>query len=166
LILDPDTELYPRCLDVLAATLDGIPDAVLAYPMLQVSGMVDWFIAEGGDYLLSVFGWEPRRLRRWARIDGLAMIRTAELRQLGGFTTDPRLSGWEDYDLWCRIADRGWRGQLVPQILGRYRASAVSAPGVRNPVSPAAIAALMERAPRLLAGVLPAEVTSGDSQPG
>jgi len=33
------------------------------------------------------------------------------------------MTGWEDYELWCRCASRGLRGVLVPQILSRYRDS-------------------------------------------
>jgi hypothetical protein len=29
--------------------------------------------------------------------------------------------GWEDYDLWCQIAERGGRGVHVPEILAWYR---------------------------------------------
>ncbi|MGP0032970.1 MAG: hypothetical protein ACLP4R_00080 [Solirubrobacteraceae bacterium] len=79
------------------------------------------------------------------------MIRTDRLRELGGFARDLEASGWEDYDLWCRVADRGWRGQLVPQILGRYLASAerVARLAELPPVS-----AVLDRAPGLLAGAL------------
>ncbi len=53
----------------------------------------------------------------------MAMIRVAELRELGGYTTELTLYGWEDYDLWCRMAERGMRGVHVPEILAAYRES-------------------------------------------
>ena len=37
-----------------------------------------------------------------------------------------RLLGWEDYDLWCRVAAAGGRGVQVPQILARYRVGETS----------------------------------------
>lgn len=122
LILNAVMEVYPRCLDVLAWTLAGIEDIAFAYPILEVIGMADEFVAAGGDYLMNVFGWEAERLGARTRIDTLTMIRTECLRELDGFTTDPLMAGYEDHDLWCRTDGRGWRGQLVPQILGRYRA--------------------------------------------
>jgi hypothetical protein len=41
--------------------------------------------------------------------------------ELGGYATDPRLSGWEDYHLWCQCAETGRYGVLVPQVLAWYR---------------------------------------------
>ena len=110
LILDPGQELYPRCLDVLTGTLEAMPEVAFVYPMQEVTGAADEFVEAGGDYLLSFLGWDPGRLRLGNDIHAPALIRTDCLRQLGGFATDPRLDGFEDYDLWCRMADRGWRG--------------------------------------------------------
>ena len=31
------------------------------------------------------------------------------------------VGGWEDYDLWCRFAELGLRGQWQPQVLPEYR---------------------------------------------
>jgi GT2 family glycosyltransferase len=154
-VLDADNEIYPRCLNVLAWTLDAIPDAVFAYPMLEVFGMTEAFVANDADYILSPFGWEPQRLRLGNYIDAMSMIRTGPLRELGGFSTDRRLYGWEDYDLWCRMAERGWRGQLVPQILARYRASPSSMVSTTNLSKTTAIAAVIEHAPQLMAGIQP-----------
>jgi Glycosyl transferase family 2 len=149
LTLDAGDEIYPRCLEVLVGTLDALAEPAFAYPMLEVFGMTGSFVAADGDYLLNVFGWEPRRLLRWRRLDALAMIRSERLRELGGFASEVDLSGWEDYDLWCRMAERDLRGQLVPQILGRYRASLDRLTGLSN-IPP--VAALAERARGFLAG--------------
>jgi hypothetical protein len=40
--------------------------------------------------------------------------------------------GWEDWELWLRLASRGDHGVLVPQMLGRYRVQAGSMIGVTN----------------------------------
>ena len=123
-VLDAENEVYPRCLDALVATLDSLPDRAFAYPMIEVFGTTEAFVKEeDASYLLSVLGWEPQRLRLGNYIESLSMIRISRLRELGGFTTDHRVDGGEEYDLWCRIAERGWSGQLVPQILARYRAA-------------------------------------------
>lgn len=150
LTLDAGDAVYPRCLEALVGTLDGLPEPAFAYPMLEVFGMTESFLAAGGDCLLNVFGWEPSRLLQWAPVNGLAMIRTDRLRELGGFGSKLELSGWEDYDFWCRVADRGWRGQLVPQVLGRYRAS--SARITRLSEAPP-LTELIDRSPRLLRSV-------------
>ncbi|MGP0032971.1 MAG: glycosyltransferase [Solirubrobacteraceae bacterium] len=71
LTLDPGDTAYPRCLEVLIGTLDGLPTPAFAYPLLEVYGMPEAFAACGGDYLRNVFGWEAsascaaRPSRRW-----------------------------------------------------------------------------------------------------
>lgn len=149
--LDPGDTIYPRCLEVLVGTLEGLPDPVFAFPLLEAFGMTEAFVGSGGDYLLNVFGWEEGRLLHRAPVEGSAMIRSDRLRELGGFAEELEVGGWEDYDLWCRVADRGWRGQLVPQILGRYRVSPARIERLSD-VPP--VRALVDRAPRFLAGVL------------
>jgi hypothetical protein len=153
LVLDPGQELYPRCLEVLTGTLDAMPGMAFVYPMQEVTGAPDDFVEAGGDYLLSYLGWDPRRLRAGNVVHAPALIRTDLLRVLGGFTTDPRLEGFEDYDLWCRIADRGWRGQLAPQELAR-RTESGSSPALStiHPSPGDATTALMARAPKLMGG--------------
>ena len=125
-----------------------MPEMAFVYPMQEVTGAADAFVEAGGDYLLSFLGWDPGRLRLGNDIHAPALIRTGRLRALGGFATDPRLNGFEDYDLWCRMADRGWRGQLVPQELARRTESDSSrALSAIHPSPGDATGALMERAP-------------------
>jgi hypothetical protein len=153
LVVDPGQELYPRCLGLLAGTLESNPNMTFAYPIQEVTGAPDDFVDAGGDYLLSFLDWEPARLRRRNHIHAPMLVNTDQLRRLGGFAADPSLSGFEDYDLWCRIADRGWRGQLVPQVLARRTESGCSSTLATVRPSPgAATAALMQRAPRLMSG--------------
>jgi hypothetical protein len=52
-------------------------------------------------------------------IDATALIRLAAWAAAGGY--DHVRFGWEDYDFWCRIAERGGFGQHVPQMLVEYR---------------------------------------------
>jgi hypothetical protein len=122
LILAPGQELYPRCLDVLTGMLEAKPELAFVYPMLEVTGSPDEFVAVGGDYLLNYLEWDAARIRAHNYIHAPALIRTDVLRQVGSFATDQRLAGFEDYDLWCRMAERGWRGRLAPQTLGRRTA--------------------------------------------
>lgn len=152
-VMDPGQELYPRCLEVLVGTLQAMPDVAFVYPIQEVSGSAKTFVDGGGDYLLSFLGWEPRRFRLGNHIFGPALIRTDRLREIGGYAVDARLDGFEDYDLWCRMANRGWRGQVVPQELARRHESGSSC--VLSQIrlaGGAAATALSERAPRLFAG--------------
>jgi Glycosyl transferase family 2 len=153
LVLDPGQELYPRCLDVLAGKLEAMPEMAFLYTIQEVIGDPIGFVGAGGDHLLSFLGWDPERLRATNYIHTPALIRTDRLRQLGGFATDWRLVGFEDYDLWCRIADQEWRGQLTPQVLTRRSESGSSRTlSSIHPSRGDATNALVERAPTLMAG--------------
>lgn len=153
-VLDADNVLYPRCLGALAWTLDNTPGATFAYPILEAFGQVEAYVAAGGSPLISFYGWEPQRLRAGNYIDALSMIRTSDLRELGGYSTDGRLFGWEDYDLWCRIAESGRHGMLVPQILARYRASPNSMRSLTDLYGGDAMNVVIERCPKLMDGVV------------
>jgi hypothetical protein len=154
-VLDADNVLYPRCLEALVAALDENPEATFAYPILEAFGLVDSYVAMGGSPLVSYYGWNPERLRHANYIDALSMIRLADLRRLGGYATDRRLFGWEDYDLWCAIAEEEGFGLQVPEILARYRVSPSSMRSLTNLSEADAMTALIERHPVLMDGVVP-----------
>ncbi len=147
-VLDSDNAVFPDCLDRLADVLRVDEGAAFAYPLIERHDML------GPLGLLPPFGWNPRRLRQGNYIDAMAMIRADVLRQLGGYSTDRRLYGWEDYDLWCRVAEAGLRGVLVPALLARYRDSPISMRSVTNVDHSELYAVLAERSPRLFAGLL------------
>jgi hypothetical protein len=153
LILDPGQEVYPRCIDRLATALDERPEVAFVYPIQEVTGAADEFAGAGGDYLMSVLDWTPERLRGGNYIHAPALVRTEVVRALGGFVADERLRGFEDYDLWCRIAEHGGSGYLVAEPLARRPESGRSETlGALRPSPGPATRALAGRAPRLLAG--------------
>lgn len=115
LFLDSDNTLYPHCVDRLSEALDADPEAAFAYGILEV------FDETGPVSIHGHWGWDPQRLARGNYIDALAMIRREALESLGGFPSEPGLHGWEDYDLWCQMADRGMHAAHVPEIVARYR---------------------------------------------
>jgi Glycosyl transferase family 2/Glycosyl transferases group 1 len=120
LVMDPSDDLSPRGLDVLAGTLEAMPDVAFVYPIVSLEGATG--SAYGmGEALAGFFGWDPRRLRLGNYMRSPYLIRTDRLRGVGAFADDARRPGDEDYELWCRIAERGWRGQLVPQTLAAVR---------------------------------------------
>jgi hypothetical protein len=143
LVLDADNELHPHCLERLTAALDADPGASFAY------GILETFDERGPTGLIGFLGWDPERLRRHNYIDALALIRRSALREVGGFTTDLRLYGWEDYDLWCKLASRGMRAAHVKEIVARYRVSGSSMISLTNLSLEDAQAALAERHPEL-----------------
>lgn len=158
-VLDADNELVPSGLCRLVEALDADPEANFAYGVLQR------FDSDGPVGLLGFLPWLPERLRYGNYIDAMALVRTSALRRLGGFTTDRRLHGWEDYDLWCRLAEEGSRAAHVPTVVGRYRTSNSSMLSLTNVSVDAAFDALRQRAPRLMAGLRLTEPEPSPSDP-
>jgi glycosyltransferase involved in cell wall biosynthesis len=138
-ILDADNALYPHCLSTLAGALDDDEDAAFAYGILEV------FDADGPRDLMSWLAWDPYRLRYGNYVDAMAMLRKSVVEEAGGYTSDRQLYGWEDFALWCALADRGLRGRAVPEIVARYRSSIQSMISITNIDGSAAWAALTER---------------------
>jgi hypothetical protein len=148
LLLDADNELFPNCLERLVEALESDPGASFAYGILQK------FDDDGPKGLLGVPGWDPHRLRVTNYIDALALIRRSALEEAGGFDTDVSLYGWEDYDLWCRIAEGGGYPAHVKEIVARYRVSEGSMISLTNLDREGPRAELERRYPKLFGGEL------------
>lgn len=112
-VLDADNLLYPRCLERLISALDNC-DASFAYSYIERFGETS--------SLLNTKPWNPSTLRRGNTIDAMVLMRKHVWEKIGGYSTNEVMRlGWEDYELWFKIARiNGW-GILVPEILGRYR---------------------------------------------
>lgn len=148
-VLDADNAVHPRGVERLAAALDADPGAAFAFAYLEM------FEDDEPAGLKNVDGWEPALLRVRNIIDAMVLWRTDAVRALGGYTTDVRLHGWEDYDLWCRLAEGGGRGVLVPEILARYRVSGQSMLSLTDLSWRTMVSVLAERYPRTMGGVVP-----------
>lgn len=143
-VLDADNEIAPRGLERLVWALDANIEAWFAY------GLMQRFDGKGPVGLMGYFPFSPERLRAGNYIDAMALIRRSRIVEMGGYTTDRRLYGWEDYDLWCRMAEGGGRGAHVSTLVGRYRTSPTSMLAVSNISHLASIAALREHCPLLM----------------
>ena len=120
LLLGSDTALYPRSLTRLVEALDRASSSAFAYGPVEVHGPGQAEDLEG--YL----GWEPYRLRYGPFIGSLALVRRDALIEAGGFPTDPSLEGWQDFALWCALADRAQAGIRIAEILARRTRPLVS----------------------------------------
>jgi glycosyl transferase family 2 len=147
LMLDADNEVRPIAMSRLMDALDGDPQASFAY------GIMERFSVDGPEGLLSTYGWDPERLRSGNYIDAFALIRREAIVAMKGYTYDHRLYGWEDYDLWVRMAEAGHHGVFVPEIIARYRVGHSSMISQTNVSTADAFAALVDHAPKLLAGL-------------
>ncbi len=144
-VLDADNEILPHCFEPLIAALEADPEAAFAY------GLLERFSINGPRGLLNIFPWDPERFVRSGNyIDAMALMRTGHLRQLGGYRLDRRLHGWEDFDLWVRMAERGWYGAHVPTPVARYRTTDHSMLTVTNISGAEAKSIIAEAAPSLM----------------
>ena len=114
--LDPDNVLLPacieKCLECLART-----GAAFAYPTIEVFGDMT------GTMGLAEF--DPALLQCGNYIDAMAMVRKACWIAVGGYSAlDP--VGWEDYDFWCKLTERGLFGARVQEVVAKYRAHGTS----------------------------------------
>jgi glycosyltransferase involved in cell wall biosynthesis len=116
LLLDADNRLRPGCAAACLAALSepgGDAGAAFAYPMIQCFGDST-----------EVIGTRPflaARLVGGNYIDAMALVARWAWAAVGGYR-DQRL-GWEDYELWCRMAEAGVQ---VPEVLAEYRVHARS----------------------------------------
>ncbi len=141
-VMDADNEVYPTCLARLCETLDEDQGAAAAYSILEDFG--------AARNLRSALDWDPARLCVANYIDAQAMWRRSDWERLGGYRNDDRfVYGWEDWDLWLRLADTAGHAVLRREILGRYRVQSSSMISLTNLETTDAIAAMRSRYPHL-----------------
>jgi glycosyltransferase involved in cell wall biosynthesis len=113
--LDADDLLVPGALDRLAAALDADRHAVVAWGDLEVIG-------DASSVRLSAPSLDPWLLSHIDLIPQASLLRRGTLEAVGGW--QPRAPGYEDWDLWLSLAERGWDGIYVPGVVFRHRREA------------------------------------------
>ena len=108
--LDADNRLLPRCCEALLASIKQ-SGAAYAYPTIQHFG--------DSAALLSCAPYDPQRFVFGNYIDAMALLSKEAWAIVGGFEHIPH--GWEDYDLWCRLAEIGLAGVWRDETLAEYR---------------------------------------------
>jgi glycosyltransferase involved in cell wall biosynthesis len=108
--LDADNRLRPRACETLLTTLCEA-DAAFAYPAIQQFGDVT--------DVVGTLAYSTLQLKFGNYIDAMALVRKSAWALAGGY--DHVRFGWEDYDFWCRLAERGQYGVSVPETLADYR---------------------------------------------
>jgi tetratricopeptide (TPR) repeat protein/SAM-dependent methyltransferase/uncharacterized protein YbaR (Trm112 family) len=101
--LDADNRLLPGCAAACLQTLQASA-AAFAYPLIKTFGAVY--------ELRGVPDYNPVRLANGNYIDAMALIAKSAWAFVGGY--DEVRTGWEDFDLWCKFAERGLWGEQVP----------------------------------------------------
>ncbi|NVJ15258.1 glycosyltransferase [Myxococcus sp. AM010] len=114
--LDPDDLIQPTFLEKAVAVMDSTPG--LAY----VTSLVSYFV-ETPDQ--PVGGWIPWGTERDALLaENVASTCTAlmerqRIEEVGGY--DEWLTAYEDWDVFCSLAERGLVGSVIPEPLFHYR---------------------------------------------
>jgi glycosyltransferase involved in cell wall biosynthesis/GT2 family glycosyltransferase len=113
--VDADNRLRPGACETLLAHMMKT-EAAFVYPDIQQFGTRhDIFSSDPYSVL---------RMQPGNYIDAMALIRKASWAAVGGYDHIPL--GWEDFDFWCRLAERGHFGLSVPEVLADYRVHAQS----------------------------------------
>jgi glycosyltransferase involved in cell wall biosynthesis len=118
-ILDADNMVFPRGLEQLY-------DKIVAEHSAAVYSMLCRFECDYNhrNGLLSHFDWDPQMLVERPYIDAMALFDRRQLIEIGGY--DAQLYkfgwfGWEDYELWLRIARANLHVTFLPNVLCLYR---------------------------------------------
>jgi len=109
--LDADDMIAPGSLAPLADQLDARPELQLVWGDLQVFG--DWSQQKRMAECL-----DPWLVTHVNEMPVAALIRREVLLEAGGWQL---ATGWEDWDLWQTLAERGARGRRVPGVCLLYR---------------------------------------------
>ncbi|MFC4168828.1 glycosyltransferase [Teichococcus aestuarii] len=109
--LDADNRLLPDCAAACLRTADA-SGAAFAYPIIRKFG--------DGEGVMNLPPYDPVRMANGNYIDAMALISRAAWNWVGGYDHIP--GGWEDFDFWCRLMERGLHGEQVPgEPLAEYR---------------------------------------------
>jgi glycosyltransferase involved in cell wall biosynthesis len=109
--LDADDELLPGALAALADALDASPQAALAWGDIDVWGELEARLAVARSL-------DPWLLTYLNDVPVASLLRRSALLEAGGWAMG---SGYEDWDLWLALAERGFTGVHVPRPTLRYR---------------------------------------------
>ena len=118
-ILDADNMVFPRALAELHRTIVRDNSAAAYSILCRFEGAHN-----NRQGLLSYFDWDPQMLVERPYIDAMALFDRAKLIEIGGYDTELYKFGWfgwEDYDLWLRIANAELRVSFLPNVLCLYR---------------------------------------------
>ncbi|MBF0858623.1 glycosyltransferase [Gluconobacter sp. LMG 31484] len=126
--LDADNTLRPEACETLLGSMQN--GTAYAYPIIAcfnekgpvlLDMSADTHQQPGTPELLGDLPFNPFSLVSGNRIDAMAMVTKWAWAAVGGYYVSREAMGWEDFDLWCSLAERGLPGHHVPQILADYR---------------------------------------------
>jgi glycosyltransferase involved in cell wall biosynthesis len=143
LIMDADNLVFPRALEQLHARIVKDGSASVYSILCRFENA-----QQNRQGLLSYYDWDPQMLVEHPYIDAMALFDRKQLIEIGGYDTELfRFGwfGWEDYDLWLRIADAKLRVSFVPNVLCLYRHHEKAMSNATNLFERELVAYLLER---------------------
>jgi glycosyltransferase involved in cell wall biosynthesis len=109
--LDADDLVVPGALAALADALDGDDALALAWGDTQMFGGATHLSRKVRDV-------DPWLLSHLNPLPTATLVRRRALDEVGGWSPDV---GYEDWDLWMSLAERGWRGRHVGRVVALHR---------------------------------------------
>jgi len=111
--LDADDRLLPTFLERTVEVLESNPKLTFCSAWLRTFGEEQW-------------NWTPTRCDLptllWEdTVLTAALVRRADVVEIGGYDTEMPEQGYEDWDLWLRLVSSGRAGTILPEILFEYR---------------------------------------------
>ena len=138
--LDSDDVLAPGAIDALADALDRNLQAKLAWGYL---GDVD-----SDEVTKQAPRLDPWLITYMNQMPIMALVRREALLEAGGWRSEPL---FEDWDLWCAFAERGWDGIRIPRVVAYYRRTATGRTAMSRGRYDEAVAQLRTDHPELFA---------------
>jgi len=113
--LDADDWLEPEFVSKLAAAMDRDPDQeTISHAYCQER------LVERGTGIWKVPDWDPVLMMITNLHPVTTLVRRDRFQAVGGFDESMRF-GYEDWDLWLKFVERGWRGVRVAEPLFTWR---------------------------------------------
>lgn len=115
MLLDADNYVHLDFIEKSVELFESEPKAAVVY------SDAEYFGHKQGRWTVGEFNLQRLMISNY--IDACAMVRKSVFEQLGGYDTKMKeiKSGWEDWDMWLRIAFSGKQFYYLPQIGFRYR---------------------------------------------
>lgn len=110
--LDADNTLDLTFMEKAASILESDPTLAVVYSDMELFG------SQTGKRSVGEFNLQRLMISNY--IDACAMIRKSVFDELGGYDSQMK-GGWEDWELWLRIAFSGRRFHYIPETGFRYR---------------------------------------------
>jgi len=111
--LDADDRLEPRFLERTVGELERDPSLTFVSCWLRTFGDEDWVWRQERCDLAAVLAEDT--------VLTAAPVRRQAVLAAGGWDPGMPAPGYEDWDLWITLLERGARGEIVPEVLFAYR---------------------------------------------